>query len=161
MELSAGMLGAALAWHRPGAMDNDCRRKAGTDMPHRLMTLLIDVVACLVVVAAVGGCGTPVTPEQKAAIDLVQDLGGKVNFERGGYLIDLRGTQVEDKDLESLKDFEGLRELNLTGTRITDKALPYLQASETLKIARLQRTLITPAGVKKLRKAKPDLQVDY
>ena len=125
------------------------------------MMLLIGIVACLVVVAAIGGCGAPISPEQKAAMDLVQDLGGEVNYEHGGYEIDLTGTQVEDKHLDALKNFEGLRELDLRGTRITDKALPYMQVSETLQIVRLQRTLVTPEGAKNLAKSKPGLQVGY
>jgi len=55
--------------------------------------------ACLIVLGALSGCGgSKISPEQKAAMSRIQDLGGRVNIASGGgYEIDLTGTAVDTR----------------------------------------------------------------
>ncbi len=107
----------------------------------------------------VGGCGQAVSPEQQQAITKIQDLGGRVNFKHGGYEVDLKGTPVEDPDLECLKHIAKLKNLDLEGTRVTDKAIPHLRAIASLEIVMLQRTQISADGREALKKALPAADV--
>ncbi|MGD9720020.1 MAG: hypothetical protein AB7O59_02255 [Pirellulales bacterium] len=109
--------------------------------------------------ALVAGCGLGITPEHQAALAKVQQLGGKINSEGGGYKLVLTGTQVEDADLEGLQHVANLTEIDLRGTRITDAGLPHLQAISTLKFVRIERTNITREGADRLEKSRPDLDV--
>jgi hypothetical protein len=123
------------------------------------LTAPATMLACLLVVAAISGCGTGVTPQQKAAMTKIQDLGGKINFEGGGYKVDLTGTQIQNKDLEHLKEFANLQELDLRGTQITDAGLAHLEVLTSLQFVRLERTATTREGVKRLKAARPNLDV--
>jgi hypothetical protein len=117
--------------------------------------------ACLLLAVASGGCGSPLTPAQKGAIGKIQDLGGKINFEGGGYNVDLSGVLIEDADLAYLKDVPGLREVDLRGTRISDDGLKHLHGIETMTIVKIERTTVSPQGAEQLQQALPDLDVRY
>src|SRR5262249_10566274 len=117
------------------------------------------LATCLLLAAAVAGCGAGMAPELKAALVRVQDLGGKVNFEKGGYTVNLANSQVEDGDLGFLTDIPKLKRLNLQGTQITDAALDSLLNLKTLEIIMLQRTRVTSAGVDKLKAALPEADI--
>lgn len=117
--------------------------------------------AYLVAVAAVSGCGANVSPEQKAALAKIQDLGGSVTFKNGGYKVDLTNTPVEDKDLESLKHIANLKRVDLQGTRIGDDGLQHLSSITSLEIIVLQRTVATRNGIEKLKKALPKTDVQF
>jgi hypothetical protein len=127
---------------------------------HRAVTHPAQPIALLAILALLtAGCGMGMTPQHQAALSRVQQLGGKINSEGGGYKLVLSGTQIEDADLEGLKNIANLTEIDLRGTRITDAGLPHLQAITTLKFVRIERTNITPAGAEQLEKARPDLDV--
>jgi hypothetical protein len=113
----------------------------------------------LLVACAVVGCGAQVSPEHKAAVTKIQDLGGKVVYEGGGYKVNLTGTQIQDKDLEILKHVQNLQELDLRGTQITDDGLGHLKALAALRFIRLERTGTTRDGIKTLKSAIPNLDV--
>jgi hypothetical protein len=117
--------------------------------------------ACLIALGAAGGCGAKISPEQKAAMTKIQDLGGNVNFKNGGYTVDLTKTPVEDKDLADLKAFSNLKILRLQGTQITDEGLVHLQSIGSLEFINLERTIATRAGVESLKKALPNADVKF
>ena len=116
---------------------------------------------CLLLLVAVGGCGTAMTPEQQAAMSKVSELGGKVNFTNGGYTIDLTNTPVEDEDLVVLKDIPKLQTLDLQGTRITNEGLPHIQAIESLQLLFLGRTGATREAIKEFKAARPNVDVRF
>lgn len=99
------------------------------------------------------GCGTSLTPEQTAAISKLQDLGGRVDFNRGGYEVSLKETQTEDRDLVHLQKIPNLKTLDLQATRITDAGLANLQSIQTLEYVVLSRTAVTHEGVENLKKS--------
>jgi hypothetical protein len=108
--------------------------------------------------AVVAGCGSPLTPEQKAAISKVQRMGGKVNVSYGGYEVDLRGSDVSNDELAALKEIKNLKVINLSNTNITDEGLAHLKIP-TLRFLKLQRTKTTRDGIKKLQAELPDTDV--
>ena len=91
----------------------------------------------------------------------ISELGGRVNFKRGGYEVDLTKTPVEDKDLAHLKQIPNLKNVDLQGTRITDAGLAHLGGIETLELVYLQRTIITPEGLEQFKKSLPKAEVNY
>jgi hypothetical protein len=107
------------------------------------------------------GCGAGVTEEQKAAMARISELGGRLNFKRGGYEVDLQKTPVEDKDLAHLKQIPNLKNLDLQGTRIGDAGLEHLKGIDTLELVYLQRTVISPEGLADLKKALPKAEINY
>lgn len=118
---------------------------------------VLHLVAALAL--AITGCGGGVSPEQKAALAKIQSLGGKVNYEEGGYTIDLNGTAVEDADLGVLKDIANVKRVYLKGTVITDAGLEHLQKLSGLDRIIIERTLVTPDGLATLKKALPKTEV--
>ena len=115
--------------------------------------------ACLIVLGSLAGCGAKISPEQKAAMVKIQDLGGRVNYLNGGYKVDLTKTPFEDRDLESLKHIARLKNIDLQGTQITDEGLEHLLSIETLEYISVQRTGVTHEGADKLKKALPKADV--
>ncbi len=115
-------------------------------------------LAALLVAA---GCGSAFTPEQKAAMNKVHFLGGKLSFKDGGYRVDFQQTPIEDKDLETLAHIGNITSLDLRGTRITDGALKYIEPIKTLEAVKIQRTGVTREGAEQLRKNLPNTQVEY
>jgi hypothetical protein len=105
------------------------------------------------------GCGGGVPPEQKAAMARIAELGGRVNFKRGGYEVDLTKTPVENKDLAQLKQIPNLKNIDLQGTRVGDEGIEHLQSIDTLELVYLQRTVVTPEGAERLRKSLPNAEV--
>ena len=107
------------------------------------------------------GCGAGVTEEQKAAMARISELGGQVNFKRGGYEVDLKKTPVEDKDLAHLKQIPNLKNVDLQGTRIGDAGLEHLKGIDSLELVYLQRTIITREGLESLKKSLPKAEINY
>ena len=121
-------------------------------------------VVLLAIFSLVGswmGCGAGVSEEQKAAMARISELGGQVNFKRGGYEVDLKKTPVEDKDLAHLKQIPNLKNVDLQGTRISDAGLEHLSGIDTLELVYLQRTVITREGLANLKKALPKAEINY
>ncbi|MEX2111824.1 MAG: hypothetical protein WD845_01480 [Pirellulales bacterium] len=126
---------------------------------YRVAYATVLAIACLIVPAAVAGCGAQMTPQQQSAMTTVRAAGGRVYYEGGGYVVDLTACQIEDEGLKDLNAIGDLKSVNLRGTPVTDAALPYLQAIATLKTLNVERTAITPAAIAQLKKAKPELLV--
>ena len=127
----------------------------------RLSKRLTLFCCCLSLLAAsLSGCGGGVSEEQKKAIARVQELGGHVNYDRGGYEVVLSGTGVENADLARLKHIANLKHLDLRSTGINDEALPYLQALTSLQDLQLGRTGVSLDGIETLKKALPQTQVE-
>ncbi len=116
-------------------------------------------IVCLIVLAAVGGCGARMTPQQQSAMSTVRAAGGRVFYEKGGYRVDLQSCPIEDEGLKDLHAIPDLKSIDLRGTQVTDAAVPYLQAVTTLKYLNVERTAITPDAIAALKKASPDLEV--
>jgi hypothetical protein len=112
-------------------------------------------------VLAVAGCGQGPSPEQTKALADIHQLGGKVNFDSGGYEVDFRGSQVENDDLAGLKHIANLKNVDLRGTRISDAGLVHLEGLKTLDRLYLTRSLATEAGAEKVRKALPNTKVTF
>ena len=127
------------------------------------VTLVSRVFAAglLATLAFVAGCGTGFTPEQKAAMNKVRFLGGKLTFKDGGYQVDLQQTPVEDKDLEILRQIGNVTSLDLRGTRVTDEGLPFIEQMTTLQNINVLRTGVTREGGMKLRQALPKAEVTF
>jgi hypothetical protein len=66
------------------------------------------------------------------------------------YSLNLRGTEVTDKGLESLKDLKSLVRLHLERTKVTDAGLPNLAGLDNLEYLNLYGTEITDAGLQSL-----------
>lgn len=66
------------------------------------------------------------------------------------YSLNLRGTEVTDKGLESLKDLKSLVRLHLERTKVTDAGLVNLAGLENLEYLNLYGTEITDAGLQSL-----------
>ncbi len=121
-------------------------------------------VVLLVVFSLVGswlGCGAGVSEEQRAAMLRISELGGQVNFKRGGYEVDLKKTPVEDKDLAHLKQIPNLKNVDLQGTRIGDAGLEHLRGIDTLELVYLQRTVVTREGLANLKKSLPKAEISH
>ena len=96
------------------------------------------VAATMLCVASVGCDGSDLTGEQQQALSRIEALGGRRDDRCGMYpflipagapsepaveSIDLRGTKVNDDDLQNLEPFTGLSALTLSETKITDAGL--------------------------------------
>jgi len=121
----------------------------------------IVLVAVSLLVGSWTGCGAGVTEEQKAAMARISELGGQVNFKRGGYEVDLKKTPVEDKDLAHLKQIPNLKNIDLQGTLVGDAGLEHISGIDTLELVYLQRTRITREGVESLKKSLPKAEINY
>ncbi len=117
-------------------------------------------LACLLA-GLVGGCGGPMTPEQKEAIAKFQAMGGIVNFKRGGYEVDLTKALVSDGDLVYLQKISNLKSVDLRGTLITDAGLEHLRSIETLDYVALPRPGVTTEAAESFQKSRPDVQVTH
>jgi len=113
----------------------------------------------LIALGIATGCGSKISPEQKAAMLKIQDIGGRINYRNGGYQVDLTRTGVEDKDLKVLQHIVNLKVVELEGTQITNEGLEHLEAIETLVGVSVQRTRVTREGVQKLKVALPKADV--
>jgi hypothetical protein len=117
--------------------------------------------SALLLLACLAGCGGTGSPEQKQALAKVQQLGGKVNFKRGGYEVDLSRAAIGPGDLAELKHIANLKNVVLQSTPINDTAIPHLQGITTLEYIDLRRTAISPTGIESLKKSLPNAQIDH
>ncbi len=74
--------------------------------------------------------------------------------------LDCYGTTVTDEGLAQLKDLQKLRSIGLGATQVTDKGLVHLENLKNLQWVWLPRSTVTKAAVKKLKDARPDMNVD-
>jgi hypothetical protein len=117
----------------------------------------LTLVAALV--AATGGCGSGASPEHKAAISKIQELGAEVNFKRGGYEVVWSGDEITNDDLANLKKISNLKSVDLRGTPITDEGLVHVESITTLEFINVQRTSVTAEAADALRKKLPNTDV--
>ncbi|MBI3837253.1 MAG: hypothetical protein HY288_04870 [Planctomycetia bacterium] len=119
------------------------------------------VLPCLLALGAFGGCGGMPSAEQKEAMAKIQDLGGRVNFKRGGYEVDLNKSAVENKDLAQLAKIPNLKTVDLDSTRVGDEGLHHLEAISSLEFVSVRRTAVTREGIANLKKALPNAEVNH
>ena len=74
--------------------------------------------------------------------------------------LNLENTKITDSSLLLLAALPSLEHLNLYGTAVTDTGLAQLAAYAKLKVVYLWQTKATPEGVRRLQKARPDLQIE-
>jgi tetratricopeptide (TPR) repeat protein len=82
-------------------------------------------------------------------------LTGLENLEE----LDLELTRVGDAGLVHLKGLKSLRTLRLSSTNISDAGLVHLEAIPNLEGVNIHSTKVTQAGVKRLREARPGLDI--
>jgi hypothetical protein len=74
--------------------------------------------------------------------------------------LSLRRTKVTDAGLAHVEKLTGLNYLTITGLPgVTDQGLDHLTGLKKLKRIGLQDTAVTPAGIAKLKKALPDVEI--
>ena len=130
-------------------------------LARRLPVCWVLAVACLVVGGAVTGCGSPISPEQKRAMDEVIKLGGRISFQNSGYKVDFTKTEVRDADLELLKNIENVKTVDLEGTLISDPALDILKSLGSLEALDVRRTRATREAVEAFKAARPKVDVQH
>jgi hypothetical protein len=74
--------------------------------------------------------------------------------------VDLSWTGLGDEAIESLSSAKGITILWLTGTKVSDRSIDLLVAMPQLQSVDIQRTQVSDAGVARLRRARPDLQIN-
>ena len=128
-------------------------RKKAWMLPVGLLLGLLLVVGTLV-------CGGKLSPEEKAAIAAIQELGGSVRYKEriwgwGGPLVGVsffgRPAEVTDADLIHLKGLTNLYALYLTHTEVTDTGLEHLKGMTSLGNLGLSETQVTDAGLERLK----------
>jgi tetratricopeptide (TPR) repeat protein len=94
-------------------------------------------------------------------LDPKLDDAGLAHFARLYDLqrLSLRG--ITDAGLAHIKDLVNLRDLSLAGAGITDAGLKHLEGLESLERLDIEGTKVTRAGVERLRRARPELNIDY
>jgi hypothetical protein len=73
--------------------------------------------------------------------------------------LSLKGADVTDAGLVSLRGLRMLERLNLSQTSLTDAALPYFKGLARLRMIDLRGTQWTPAGIRELRRTVPLAEV--
>jgi len=87
--------------------------------------------------------------------DFFQQLEQCINLQR----LHLNGTDITDKQLDTLSQLADLNYLNLYNTQISDAGLESLHASSSLQKIFLSQTQVTANGIAKLKKSLPELEV--
>jgi Leucine-rich repeat (LRR) protein len=75
--------------------------------------------------------------------------------------LDLTGTWLVDADLSRLKQLKNLTELNLSNCDISDAGLDEIQGFPSLATLSLFSTPVSDAAVQRLRKRRPNLQINF
>lgn len=74
--------------------------------------------------------------------------------------LNLENTLITENALFALKELKNLEYLNLYNTNVSDKSIEDLINIPNLKVVFLWKTKISEKGFEKLRKSKPDLQIE-
>lgn len=74
--------------------------------------------------------------------------------------LDLSWTPMSDRLINSISTAKQIQTLWLTGTKITDQSIDAIARMQQLQAVDVQRTGITEAGLAKLRKTRPDLNIN-
>ena len=74
--------------------------------------------------------------------------------------VDLSWTVLGDEAIESLSSAKGLTILWMTGTKVSDRSIDWLAAMPQLESVDIQRSQVSDAGVARLRRARPELQIN-
>lgn len=74
--------------------------------------------------------------------------------------LDLSWTAIDDSVVKSLEECPLLETVWLTGTPITDAAIDSILKLSTLKTIDVQRTKISIAGLQRLRKIRPEIEIN-
>lgn len=75
--------------------------------------------------------------------------------------LNLFGNQITDAGVRQFLGMTKLRFLFLGRTQVTDAGLLQLEQLKSLEFLHLTGSAVTPEGVRKLRAARPDLDIDY
>ena len=87
--------------------------------------------------------------------DFFKQLEQCINLQR----LHLNGTDITDKQLDTLSQLADLNYLNLYNTQISDAGLESLHASSSLRKIFLSQTQVTANGITELKKALRELEV--
>ena len=121
------------------------------DAMERLKTCMLSIALLLVVVTPMYSAEPDDT--QKAAIAAINKLGGRIDLDRNGAVVEvsLGYTKVTDADLENLKGLSNLHTLRLSKTNVTDAGLEHLKGLKSLRVLDFARTQVTNAGLEQLK----------
>jgi hypothetical protein len=75
--------------------------------------------------------------------------------------LDLSGTRITDAGLASLRRLTNLEKLSLQGAGITDAGLKCLADMHALTYLNVRCTRVTPQGIRNVKSALPNVDVDY
>ena len=87
----------------------------------------------------------------------LDNLSGMARLEN----LTLNSTKIGDAGLERLKALPSLTELGLENTEVSDAGLVHLKGMRRLKKVWLMSTKVTEAGAEGLRRARPDIEVEW
>jgi hypothetical protein len=93
-------------------------------------------------------------PDQAKAIAEIENLGGKVETDKGGKVVDVNlsnARQLQDKDLAVLTDLPAIRTLNLYDTPTSDQGLAHLKSLREIRVLDIRNTAVTDEGLKRLK----------
>ena len=74
--------------------------------------------------------------------------------------LDLSWTRLGDAAVAALDGATGISTLWMTGTRLTDQSLDAIAKMKQLESVDVQRTAISEGGIRRLKAARPDLQIN-
>jgi len=103
-----------------------------------------------------GGKDGPTSETEKAVVELVKKLRGRVTRDRelpGQPIteVSLATTKAKDDDVKVLARLPQLREVHLNGTQISDAALKALAPLKQLRVLNVMGTRISDAGLSEVR----------
>ncbi|MHC4179521.1 MAG: hypothetical protein ACYSWU_18575, partial [Planctomycetota bacterium] len=98
-------------------------------------------------------------PEVLAAIERIEQLGGKIEYDPSGAVtsVDLSNDETGNGDLKLLTALPKLRGIKVKSSNVTDEGLAHLTEMTGLRLLALKQTSITDAGLEQLKKL-PHLQ---
>lgn len=106
--------------------------------------------------------------------DKIRALGGNVSRVSDGdfsgdrairpnavlSMVNLSGTAAADRHLTHLKGIPNIYALNLRRTQVTDSGLLEIESLQTLRYLTVADSLVTNAGIERLRRVRPDINLE-
>ncbi|HEY0983694.1 hypothetical protein, partial [Schlesneria sp.] len=139
-----------------------------SNLKPQLKQMLGVVWAVGVIGAVIGLDGIYPGAQRRAAVGMVQRLGGSITQDEDGSInADLGGTECHDADLKRLlprlKYFSKIGSVGVNNTSVTDSGLDAIgktfQGSQTPARVNVTGSQVTPSGVRKLQRTLDGVEV--